>query len=55
MSIGPLGTNLSQILLERLKIPIHENAFENVIWKCRPLTRYIKELRYSDLAEWFGV
>ena len=31
--IGPLGTNLSEILNQNLYIFIQENAFENVVWK----------------------
>ena len=31
LSIGPLGTNFSEIQIEIKKIFIHENAFENVV------------------------
>ena len=31
LSIGPLGTNLSQIQIKNKKLFIHENAFENIV------------------------
>ena len=31
--IGPLGTNLSEMLIEKSYILIHETAFENFVWK----------------------
>ena len=30
---GPLGANFSVMLIKNLYILIHENAFENVVWK----------------------
>ena len=33
LSIGPLGTNFSEILVEINTFFIQENAFENVVWK----------------------
>ena len=33
LSIGPLGTNFTEIRLEKTKIFIHENVFENVVCK----------------------
>ena len=31
--IGPQGTNFDEILIENSYIFIHENPFENVVWK----------------------
>ena len=33
LSIGPLGTNFSEILIKIKKLFIHENAFENIVCK----------------------
>ena len=31
--IGPLGTNLSEILIEIYTFSLKKNAFENVVWE----------------------
>ena len=48
--IGPLGTNLSEILIEITYIFIKENAFENVVRKKRPFCHGLSMLKAVDYA-----
>ena len=42
--IGPFGTNFSTILIQLF---VQEIAFENVVWKCRPICFSLNMLRES--------
>ena len=51
MSVGPLGTNFSEIWIEMKKLFIHENAFENIFWEMAAILskgRWVNALLPND-------
>ena len=47
LSFEPLGTSFSEILIKIQNIFIHENAFENVVWKMATiLSRVLKYINH---------